>query len=80
MNEGGRSAVIAGWAGRFAGREKWIFTMKLSRTVSYAVRATLQLAQLQSNGPIPCSRLAADGKMPEPRSSIYRSRIIPPAD
>src|SRR5437588_12113570 len=39
--------------------------MKLSRTVSYAVRATLQLAQLQSNGPIPCSRLAADGKMPE---------------
>ena len=39
--------------------------MKLSRTVSYAVRATLQLAQLQAHGPIPCSRLAADGKMPE---------------
>ena len=56
---------MAGWAGRFAGREKWIFTMKLSRTVSYAVRATLQLAQLQAHGPIPCSRLAADGKMPE---------------
>jgi Rrf2 family protein len=39
--------------------------MKLSRTVSYAVRATLQLAQLEENGPVPCSRLAADGKMPE---------------
>src|SRR6185503_14503113 len=39
--------------------------MKLSRTVSYAVRATLQLAQLESQGPVPCSRLAADGKMPE---------------
>ena len=39
--------------------------MKLSRTVSYAVRATLQLAQLEAHGPVPCSRLAADGKMPE---------------
>src|SRR6188768_840533 len=39
--------------------------MKLSRTVSYAVRATLQLAQLEAQGPVPCSRLAADGKMPE---------------
>src|SRR5687767_5138877 len=39
--------------------------MRLSRTVSYAVRATLQLAQLQSHGPVPCSRLAAEGKMPE---------------
>ena len=32
--------------------------MKLSRTVSYAVRATLQLAQLEAEGPVPCSRLA----------------------
>jgi len=40
-------------------------TMKLSRTVTYAVRATLQLAQLSAQGPVPCSRLAADGKMPE---------------
>src|SRR6185436_3320003 len=40
-------------------------SMKLSRTVSYAVRATLQLAQLEADGPVPCSRLAADGKMPE---------------
>ena len=41
------------------------FPMKLSRTVSYAVRATLQLAQLSSKGPVPCSKLAAEGKMPE---------------
>ena len=39
--------------------------MKLSRTLSYAVQATLQLAQLDEQGPVPCSRLAADGKMPE---------------
>ena len=39
--------------------------MKLSRTVSYAVRATLQLAQLSAQGPVPCSKLAAEGKMPE---------------
>jgi Rrf2 family transcriptional regulator, cysteine metabolism repressor len=39
--------------------------MKLSRTVAYAVRATLQLAQLETAGPIPCSRLANEGKMPE---------------
>src|SRR6187397_745177 len=44
---------------------KWIYMMKLSRTVSYAVRATLQLAELEAEGPVPCSRLAADGKMPE---------------
>ncbi|MCH7729327.1 MAG: Rrf2 family transcriptional regulator [Planctomycetes bacterium] len=39
--------------------------MKLSRTVSYAVRATLQLAESGSSVPVPCSRLAADGNMPE---------------
>jgi Rrf2 family protein len=39
--------------------------MKLSRTVAYAVRATLQLAQLESEGPVPCSRIANAGKMPE---------------
>jgi Rrf2 family protein len=39
--------------------------MKLSRTVAYAVRATMQLAQSESEGPVPCSRLASDGKMPE---------------
>ncbi|MFO7907150.1 MAG: Rrf2 family transcriptional regulator [Pirellulaceae bacterium] len=39
--------------------------MKLSRTVAYAVRATLQLANNESLAPVPCSRLAAEGKMPE---------------
>jgi len=39
--------------------------MKLSRTLSYAVQATLQLAQLNEDGPVPCSRLAAYGKLPE---------------
>jgi Rrf2 family transcriptional regulator, cysteine metabolism repressor len=40
--------------------------MKLSRTSSYALQAVLQLARSDSSGtPIPCSRLAADGKMPE---------------
>ncbi len=39
--------------------------MKLSRTVAYAVRATLQLAKSQSTSPVPCSQLAAEGQMPE---------------
>lgn len=39
--------------------------MKLSRTVSYAVRATLQLAQHDSSAPVPCSKLASAGEMPE---------------
>ncbi len=39
--------------------------MKLSRTVSYAVQAMLQLAQSEPEVPIPCSRLAASGNMPE---------------
>ncbi len=39
--------------------------MKLSRTVSYAVRATLQLAQSESSAPVPCSKLASEGEMPE---------------
>jgi Rrf2 family protein len=39
--------------------------MKLSRTVAYAVRATLALAQAESAGPVPCSKLASEGKMPE---------------
>jgi Rrf2 family protein len=39
--------------------------MKLSRTVAYAVRATLQLAQYSQGTPIPCSKLASDGHMPE---------------
>jgi len=39
--------------------------MKLSRTVAYAVQATLQLAQIKSEAPVPCSQLAAEGHMPE---------------
>lgn len=39
--------------------------MKLSRTVAYAVRATLQLAKSDTSEPVPCSHLAAVGQMPE---------------
>jgi Rrf2 family protein len=39
--------------------------MKLSRTVAYALQATLQLAQSKSGSPVPCSQLAANGHMPE---------------
>jgi Rrf2 family protein len=39
--------------------------MKLSRTVAYALQATLQLAQSGNHRPVPCSHLAAEGKMPE---------------
>ena len=37
----------------------------LSRTVSYALQAVLQLADTGSEDPVPCSRLAAQGHMPE---------------
>lgn len=39
--------------------------MKLSRTVAYALQATLQLAESDGATPVPCSRLAANGAMPE---------------
>ena len=39
--------------------------MKISRTVSYAVQATLQLAEAPRNQPVPCSQIAAEGQMPE---------------
>lgn len=39
--------------------------MKLSRTVEYALQATLQLAQSKSGAPVPSSQLAAAGSMPE---------------
>lgn len=39
--------------------------MKLSRTVDYALRATVLLAQTESPRPIPCSQLAKQGEMPE---------------
>jgi len=38
--------------------------MKLSRTVSYAIAALLQLSQSTESGPVSCSRLAAVGGMP----------------
>src|SRR5688500_6281124 len=60
----GRSARRRAGAGA-QGSENGCPSMKLSRTVAYAVRATLQLAQLQTTGPVPCSRLATEGKMPE---------------
>ena len=39
--------------------------MKLSRTVAYAVQATIQLAQADAGTPVPCSQLAHNGHMPE---------------
>ena len=39
--------------------------MKLSRTVTYALHATLQLARAETSRPVPCSRLATEGRMPE---------------
>jgi Rrf2 family protein len=39
--------------------------MKLSRTVDYALRATMLLAQEETLQPIPCSQLAKQGDMPE---------------
>ena len=39
--------------------------MKLSRTVGYALQATLQLARARPSQPVPCSRLATEGEMPE---------------
>ncbi|HEY5316199.1 MAG TPA: Rrf2 family transcriptional regulator, partial [Pirellulales bacterium] len=39
--------------------------MKFSRTVTYAVQAALALAQASGDRPVPCSRLAASGKLPE---------------
>src|SRR5262245_4322903 len=39
--------------------------MKLSRTIAYAIHATLQLAGGERGVPIPCSQLATEGQMPE---------------
>ena len=39
--------------------------MKLSRSVTYALKAALQLAQNTNGRPMPCSRIAAQGSMPE---------------
>ena len=37
----------------------------LSRTVAYAVQATIHLAESDFSRPVPCSRLAKEGNMPE---------------
>src|SRR5689334_22550001 len=39
--------------------------MKLSRNIAYAVQATLELASSEPNRPVPCSRLAKHGNLPE---------------
>jgi Rrf2 family protein len=39
--------------------------MKLSRTIVYAIHATLQLSSGERGVPIPCSQLATEGQMPE---------------
>jgi Rrf2 family protein len=39
--------------------------MKFSRSVVYAVQATMHLASAQSERPVPCRRLATEGQMPE---------------
>ncbi|HWB00312.1 MAG TPA: Rrf2 family transcriptional regulator, partial [Pirellulales bacterium] len=39
--------------------------MKISRTVTYAVQAVLQLARADGSRPVPCSQLASQGQMPE---------------
>ena len=39
--------------------------MKLSRTVAYALQATLLLSKDTSRMPVACSKLAVEGKMPE---------------
>src|SRR5437762_851884 len=39
--------------------------MELSRTVAYAIRATVELAQMEPNCPIPGREIASRGEMPE---------------
>lgn len=38
--------------------------MDISRTLGYALEATLQLAKLEGQGPVPCRQLAGAGGMP----------------
>jgi len=39
--------------------------MKLSQSVTYALQATLRLAEMSEQRPVSCSQLASDGHMPE---------------
>jgi Rrf2 family protein len=39
--------------------------MNISRTTTYAIHATLELARAEPNSPIPCNEIARPGRMPE---------------
>ncbi len=39
--------------------------MKLSQSVTYALQATLRLAEMPMQRPVSCNQLASDGNMPE---------------
>lgn len=39
--------------------------MKISRSMTYALNALIQLAVVENDAPTPCSRIAAHGEMPE---------------
>lgn len=39
--------------------------MKLSQSVTYALQATLRLAEMPEQRPVSCNQLASDGNMPE---------------
>jgi Rrf2 family protein len=39
--------------------------MKISRTVSYALQAVVRLGETFGQDPVPCSRLASEGGMPD---------------
>lgn len=49
--------------------------MRLSRTITYAIRATLELADAAPNCPIACSELASRGNMP-PRFLVQILRSL----
>ena len=55
-------ALVVNWPAVAIGKAS---SMKISRTVGYALQATLQLAEADPGTPIPCSKLAAKGGMPE---------------
>jgi Rrf2 family protein len=38
--------------------------MKISRTISYAIQASLHLARAEPGAPVPCSQLAREGRLP----------------
>jgi len=39
-------------------------SMKLSRAAAYALQASVMLAEVDGQGPVPCSSLASQGEMP----------------